>query len=321
MDRQYSSGVSDYSPSTSSQGRQNSTHAGESNRAVPNFNLGDGPGTKRDNEQDDGSGVSDYSPRPYDPATRGQFDSGEEGLYSPTSPRYSPAASRHAVSDYSGGEENYDSTSDRALRKARRSEQRQGALEIDTTAGYGDAQPASEKTRKFWASHKACSSQPDQAVGAQSEGDHKKFDLWLRGRDSATKKQKRKRASVEFVQFLITQNQNLSERLERVEIALALMQIQTEPHEKPKTSVTKDKSTQDQHGSIAKDDPETQKAESAVQRERLRLAKDVCVVACLVVGIIVLLKLPRLLDAVMGLVDQKTKTLRMEASANCNAGQ
>ena len=120
---------------------------------------------------------------------------------------------------------------------------------------------------------------------------------------------------------MITQNQNLSERLERVEIALALMQSQTEPHEKPETSVTKDKCAQDQHESVDTDYSETGKTESALQRERLRLVWDVCLVACLVVGILVLLKLPRLLDAVMGLVDQKTKTLWMEASANCNAGQ
>ena len=52
-------------------------------------------------------------------------------------------------SDCSGGEGNFDSTSDRALRKARRSEQRQGELENDTAAGHGDTQPASEKARKF----------------------------------------------------------------------------------------------------------------------------------------------------------------------------
>jgi len=321
MDKRYASGVSDYSPSTSSQGTQNLTHAGESNRADPSFNLGDGPGKTRDSEQEDGSGVSDYSPRPYDPATRGYFDSGEEALYSPTSPRYSPPGSRHAVSDYSGGEEHYDGTSDRALHKARRSEKRQRLLKIDTTTASKDTHSANERTRKSLASREASSSHPDEAVGAQPEGGVSSgFNLWLRGEHPAAKTQKRKLASAEFVQFLITQNQSLSERLEKVEIALALMQSQTGSHEKPKTSVTKDKSTQDQHGSLAKDDPETQKAKSDVQRERLRIAKDVCVVACLAVGIIVLLKLPKLLDAVMGLVDQQTKKVRFEQSVD-DAGQ
>ena len=45
------------------------------------------------------------------------------------------------------------------------------------------------------------------------------------------------------------------------------------------------------------------------------------IVGCLIVGIIVLLKLPKSLDAVLGLVDQKSKDLRFEQSAKCNAGQ
>lgn len=99
------------------------------------------------------------------------------------------------------------------------------------------------------------------------------------------------------------------------------MQSQTETHARPKTSVTKDKYAQDQHESVATDDSKMGKTESALQRGRLKLAWDVCLVACLVVGIIVLLKLPRLLDAVVDLVDQKTKSLRFEESANCKAGR
>jgi hypothetical protein len=72
---------------------------------------------------------------------------------------------------------------------------------------------------------------------------------------------------------------------------------------------------------VATGDSETVKTGCALQRERLRLVWDACVVACLVVSIIVLLKLPKLLDAVVGLMDQKTKNLRFEHSANCDAGQ
>jgi hypothetical protein len=120
---------------------------------------------------------------------------------------------------------------------------------------------------------------------------------------------------------LITQNQSLSERLEKVEIALALMQSQTGLHEKPVTSVTGDEYARNQHGTAAADVSETEKTERNLQSGRLKLAWDICIVACLMVGIIVLLKLPKLMDAVVGLVDQKTKNMRSEHSANCNAGQ
>jgi hypothetical protein len=120
---------------------------------------------------------------------------------------------------------------------------------------------------------------------------------------------------------LITKNQNLSERLEKVEVALALMQSQNALHEKLETSGCEPKYAQNQHESVAEDDPETEKTESILQRGRLRLAWDICIVACLLVGIIVLLKLPELLGATVDLVDQKTRNLRSEQLANCNAGQ
>jgi hypothetical protein len=171
------------------------------------------------------------------------------------------------------------------------------------------------------ASRDAFSSYLDEAVGARSEGGLKGFDLWLRGQGPATNKQTRKRASAEFIQFLITQNQSLFERLEKVEIALALMQSQNAQHEKLETFGCGTKYAQSQHESVTENDPETEKTESILQRGRLRLAWDICIVACLVAGIIVLLKLPKLLDAVVDLVDQKTKNLRLEKPANCNAGQ
>ena len=59
LDEQHASSV-EYSPSTSSEGRQNSTHAGKSSGALPGSNLGHGLGEARDGEQKDGSGVSDY---------------------------------------------------------------------------------------------------------------------------------------------------------------------------------------------------------------------------------------------------------------------
>lgn len=243
-------------------------------------------------------------------------------MYSSTSPRYSLPGSRHAVSDYATGEEDNDKSSGVGLRKARRSERIQGLLKIDTTAACRDIQPADEKIGAM-ASHEDSSSRPDQAVGAQSDGDLEGFDLWYyshRGQNHDTKDQRRKRASANFVQFLITQNQSLSQRLEKVDIALVLMQ--TRLHEKPKTSsVTGDNSAQNQHESVATDDSATEKTESDLQRERLRLARDICIAACLVVSSIVLLKPPRLLNAVICLVDQKTKSLRVEQSANFNAGQ
>jgi hypothetical protein len=329
MDRQYPSGVSDYSPSTSFEGRQNSPRAGKSNRAALGSNLDGGQGKERHGEQEDGSGVSDYSPRPHHPAANGYLDSGEEGSHSPASPRYSPTsprysrpASRLAVSDYSSGEEHYNGTSDVSLRKAKRSEKRQRSLEIDTTESSEDMQLANEKTRKTLASPKASSSHSGEAGGAQSDvGALGGFALWVRGGHPATKKQKRKRASEELVQFLITQNQSLSRRLEKVEIALALVQSQTGPHEKPETCVTGDKFARNQHESVATGDSETVKTGCALQRECLRLAWDICIIACLVVGIAVLLKLPKVLDAMVGLMDQKTKNLRFEHSANCDAGR
>ena len=317
MDKRYASGVSNYSSSSSSGGRQKPTRAGESNRAVSSFNSGE----ERDSEQGDGSGVSDYSPRDYDLPTGECFDSGEEKPYSPTSPQYSSPGSRHVASDYSSIGGNYDDTPDIGLQEAKQSEKRHEFAKVDTSAAFGDIQPANENGRRNMASRDAFSSYLDEAVGAQSEGGLKGFDLWLRGQGPATNKQKRKHASAEFVQFLITQNQSLFKRLEKVEIALALMQSQNAQHEKLETSGCEPKYAQSQHESVAEDDPETEKTESILQRGRLRLAWDICIVACLLVGIIVLLKLPKLLDAVVDLVDQKTKNLRSEQPANCSAGQ
>jgi hypothetical protein len=87
---------------------------------------------------------------------------------------------------------------------------------------------ANKKIRKTPALPHPSSSHTGEAVGAQSEeGALSGFALWVRGGRPATKKQKRKRASEDLVQFLIAQNQSLSERLEKVEIALALAQSQT----------------------------------------------------------------------------------------------
>lgn len=122
--------------------------------------------------------MSDYSLRGCDSATSKYFASGEEGLCSPTSPRYLRPGSRHAVSDRSDGDEDYDSTSDRALRRVRRSKRLHGLLEIDTTAARGDMQPANKRIGKVMASHEAFCSRPDQAVGAQSESGLEGFDLW-----------------------------------------------------------------------------------------------------------------------------------------------
>jgi hypothetical protein len=197
-------------------------------------------------------------------------------------------------------------------------------FETDATDTFEDMQPANEKTKKSLASHEASSSHLDKAVSTQSKGGPKGFDPWhyyYRGQNHATEKQKRKPASAEFIHFLITQNESLSERLEKIESALALMQSQAGLHEKCKASVTEDQNTQNQHESVATDHSEAEKTETVLQRERLRLARDVCIIACLVVGAIVLLKLSGLLDAVMGLVDQRTKSLRFEQSADCNAGR
>lgn len=314
MDEKLASGVSNYSSSSSSGGQQKPTRAGKLNSAVPSFNSGE----ERDSEQGDGSGVSDYSPREYDLATGGCFDSGEEKSYSPRSPQYSSPGSRHVASDYSSIGLDYDDTPDTGLQEAKRSEKRQEFPKVDTSAAFGDIQTANENGRRNMASRDAFSSYLDEAVGAQSEGGLKGFDLWLRGQSPATNKQKRKRASAESIQFLITQNQSLFKRLEKVEIALALMQSQNAQHE---TSGCGTKYAQSQHGGVAEDDPETERTESILQRERLRLAWDICIVACLVVGIIVMLKFPKLLDAVSDLVDQKTKNLQLEQPANCNAGQ
>jgi hypothetical protein len=208
MDKQSPFGVSDYSSSKTSEGRQNSSRADKSHRAARGSNVDGCECKERDGEQEDGSGVSDYSPRPRHPTASEYLDSGEEGSHSPTSPRYSPTSPRYlrpdfnlAVSDYSSGEERYDGTSDMDPRKARRLEHRQ-----------------------------------------QREG-------------------------------------------------------------------------------VATDDSEPVKAGCALQRERLKIAWDTCTVACLVVGIVVFVELPKLLDAVVGLIDQKTESLRFEHSANCDAGR
>lgn len=149
--------------------------------------------------------------------------------------------SRLAVSDYSSGEGRYDGTSDVGLRKARRSEKRQRSLEIDTTGSSEHMQLANRKARKPLASLEASSSHTSEAGGAQSDGGALyEFALWVRGGRPSTRKRKRKRASEEFVQFLITQNQSLSERLEKVEVALAMVQSQTGVREMPETSVTGD---------------------------------------------------------------------------------
>lgn len=184
-----------------------------------------------------------------------------------------------------------------------------------------DLQPANEKTIRNMATRKAPSTHPDNAVDIQPYGGLKGWDPWARGRNPATRKHKRKRASAELVQFLITQNQSLSERLEKVEIVLALMQSQTGLHEKPVTSLAGDEIARNQHGTVATVVSETENTESDLQSERLKLARNICTVACLMVCIIVLLKLPKLMDAVVGLVDQRTKNMRSEHSANCNAGQ
>ena len=80
MKQQYTSGVSDYSPSTSSEEQQNLARAGKSKRVVTDDNLGDGISKENDGEREDGCGVSDYGPRQQGSATSGYFDSDEEGL-------------------------------------------------------------------------------------------------------------------------------------------------------------------------------------------------------------------------------------------------
>ena len=120
MDKSCASGVSNYSSSSSSEGRQKPTRAGKSNRAVPSFISG---------EEREGSGVSDYSPGEYDLATGGCFDSGEEGSYSPTSPQYSSPGSRYVASDYSSIGGNCDDTHDIGLQEAKQSVKRQELVE------------------------------------------------------------------------------------------------------------------------------------------------------------------------------------------------
>jgi len=170
MDKRYSSGISNHSLSTSSEGRQRPTRAGKSNRAVPSLNTGDSLGKERDGEQEEGFDVSNYSPREYYPGTSGYLDSGEERFHSPTSPRYSRPGSCHAVPNYSPCEECYDGTSDHALRKARRSAKRQGSSETDTTDGFMGMQPANEKIIKNLATRETPSTHPDEAVDIQPDG-------------------------------------------------------------------------------------------------------------------------------------------------------
>ena len=321
MDRQDASRGSHYSPSASYEGRQHPTLAGKSERAVPRLSTGDALGNDCDDEQEDGSGLSDYSPREYNPANSGHFDSGEERSRSPTSPRYSHSGSCHDVSNYSPCEERYDGTPDHALRKARRPVKRQGSSKTDTADGSMDLQPANEKTTKNIATRGTPGTHPDGAVDIQPDGGLNGCDLWARGRNPATRKHKRKRASAELVQCLITQNHSLSERLGKVETALALMQSQIRLYEKPETSATGIHNAQIQHGSVATENSETEMTESVLQSERLKLARDICMIVCLVAVIIVLLKLPRLLDAVVCLVDQNTESLRFEHLVKRNAGQ
>lgn len=166
MDEKHASGVSNYSSSSSSGGRQKPTRAGKPNRAVPSFNSGG----ERDSEQGDGSGVSDYSPREYDLATGECFDGGEEQHYSPTSPQYSSPGSRHVASDYSSIGGNCDDGPEIGLEEAKRSEKRHEFVKVDTSAAFGDIQPANENGRRNMASRDAFSSYLDEAVGARSEG-------------------------------------------------------------------------------------------------------------------------------------------------------
>ena len=361
MEQQHPSGVSDCSPSTSSEEQQNLARAGKSKGAVPDDYLGDSISKESDGEREDGSGVSDYSPRNRGPATTsGYFDSDEEGLYSPTSPRYSPPGSCHALSDYSLGEEDQDGASENPLRKARRAEKRQGLPELDTTAAFEarglqsrhkrdgkdgfrggltgtrlttstntashGVQPLAANAGENKSFHEDLDPPNDHPLGAQPEGGtSRRFglpDFPHQGRNN-TKQQKPMRSipSADFVQFLIIQNQSLSARLEKVETALASMQSQTGLHDKLETSVTGDEHAPHQHMRVDTFNIETEQTESVLQRERPRLAWDICTTVFVVVAIIVLLKVPRLLDAVIGLVDQKTNNLRFKQSANYNAGQ
>ena len=182
-------------------------------------------------------------------------------------------------------------------------------------------QHVSTGTGKEEASHETHTSHTSDASGARFKHslrhDFNQLSDSSQGWKHATRHQEftQNVPSVEFVQFLIAQNEHLSERLSKVESALALVQSQIEPREKARTSDAEN----ERESAVAKKS-EKEKTENALQPERLKLAWDVCIVICAILAIVVLLQIPRLLGVVMGLMNQEMENLRLEQSAHCNAG-
>jgi hypothetical protein len=362
MDQRHSPGTSDHSPSSPSGGPQKPGQvgplAGRPNAALPCICVGEELGNAHGSDQDGESGLSDYSPRRHDAATSDYYDTGNERYrYSPTSPRYSPTASLHGLSDYSPREDGYDGASDYVLPTKSRSGKRLGSFGMrrDRTAtaeavgshlkrkeaskivstesrkasstsisAEQSKKLASAKARDNAASCEARDSYTGDVFGVRSKGGTR-YGLGSsshshRERESAMNQQMYKRsiASADFVQFLIGQNERLSERLGKVETELVLVQSQVGSHKKPAPG-TGDKHACNQYKGVTPGEVETEKAESALQHERLRLAWDFCSLICIAVAIMILLKLPKLMDAEMSLADQKTENLQQELLAHRNA--
>jgi hypothetical protein len=354
MEQQHGSGVSDYSPTSPTREPKVSERI---DTATPSFDIGVGPGKERgDDDHEYDCGASDYSPPQRDPATTGYFDTGgEDYRYSPTSPRYSRPASLCALSDYSPREEGYEGASASShaftapspvpkrdtvfnreptvasrpdgshLQRKRDGDPRNRQITSTNTTSRSK-QHVSTRTGKKEASHETHTSHTGDAFGARFKHslrhDSNQLDDSSQVWKHATRHQEfmQNVPSVEFVQFLIARNEHLSERLSKVESALALVQSQIEPREKAKNPDSENEHAREQRESVVAKKSEKEKTENALQRERLKLAWDVCIVICAILAIVVLLQIPRLLGVVMGLVNQKMENLRLEQSAHCNAG-